>query len=603
MTHRKLLTLLGLLAILCLDAQASAASVTISPLPGTPTALPATQISFLGAPAGALGSISVVGSSSGRHGGHLHSYDSAVGASFIVNRPFTPGEHVTVRAELATGAGRHTTLSSAFTIARPASVSQAEFPATPGTPADVQSFFSQPALHPPAVTVRVAPAAESAAGYLFASPFLGPGQWGPMIFDDSGDLVWFHPLPGGEDAADFRTQTYHSKNVLTWWQGRTLQLGYGLGEDIIANANYKTIGVVKAGNGLRADEHEFTLTPEGSAYVTAYSPVVTSLSSAGGPASGLALDGVIQEIDIHTGLVMWEWHSLGHVDVSESYSKLPGLATNPYDYFHINSLATAPDGDLLISARNTWALYEIDARSGAVVWRLGGKKSTFALGPGVRFAYQHDAQFLRSGEISLFDDEGAPPVAPPSRGELIKLDERTRTATLAGQLVRSGGPLITTSQGDVQSLPGGGFLVGWGGLPNLTEFSSTGQVIYDAQLPPGETSYRVYRESWSAQPAEPPAIVARTVGSTTAVYASWNGATTVSSWQLLDGTSAGHLAAVSTTPDSGFETTIPAPTAAGASCPAGAPCAPTPGLFYQVRALSAAGKVLATSNSVQPTSG
>ena len=92
---------------------------------------------------------------------------------------------------------------------------------------------------------------------------------------------------------------------------------------MIANASYKTVAVVKAGNGLQADEHEFTLTPQGSAYVLAYSPVQTSLASAGGAASGLALDGVIQQIDIHTGLVMWEWHSLGHVDVSESYSKTP----------------------------------------------------------------------------------------------------------------------------------------------------------------------------------------------------------------------------------------------------------------------------------------
>ena len=394
---------------------------------------------------------------------------------------------------------------------------------------------------------------------MFAAPFLGPGQWGPMIFDNAGNLVWFRPLQAGEDAADFRTQTYRGKNDLTWWQGRTLQLGYGLGEDVIANANYKTVAVVKAGNGLQADEHEFTLTPQGSAYVLAYSPVQTSLSSAGGPASGLALDGVIQEIDIHTGLVMWEWHSLGHVDVSESYSKLPGLATNPYDYFHINSLTTDGHGNILISARNTWALYQISARTGAVIWRLGGKKSTFTLGAGVPFAYQHNALWLGNGEISLFDDEGAPPVKPPSRGEVIKLDQKAKTATLAGQLVRTPGPLITGSQGNVQSLPGGGWMVGWGGLPNLTEFNAHGEIVYDAQLPAGENSYRVYREPWSGQPTEPPAIVAKTTGATTAVYASWNGATTVASWQLLTGSSATHLTAVSTTPRSGFETTIPAP--------------------------------------------
>ena len=587
MNHCKRLAVLWLLATLGLGSQASAATVAISPAPGTPTAMPRTQISFLGASAGSLSSVSVVGSTSGRHGGRLRSYASATGASFLPSKPFTPGEHVTVRARWTISKGRHAVLQSAFTIAQPGVVPLTEFPDTPGTPADVQSFQSQPELHPARVVVHQAPGAGSAPGYLFASPFLGPGQHGPMIFDNAGNLVWFRPLPPGQDAADFRIQAFRGRNDLTWWQGRTITLGYGLGVDVIANSSYQTVAVVRAGNGLAADEHEFTVTPQGSAYVLAYSPVQTNLSSAGGPASGLALDCVIQQIDIRTGLVMWEWHSLGHVDVSESYSKLPGVPTNAYDYFHINSLTSDRHGNLLISARNTWALYDINGRTGAVMWRLGGKKSTFALGPGVPFAYQHNALWLANGEISLFDDEGAPPVKPPSRGETIKLDLKAKTATLAGQLVRTTGPLQTTSQGNVQPLPGGGSLVGWGGLPNLTEFNAQGQIVYDAQLPRGENSYRVYRQPWTGQPTEPPAIRVVTSGAVTAVYASWNGATTVASWQLLTGSSPAQLAAVSTTPNTGFETVIPAPAAP----------------YLQVRALSAAGRVLGSSQAVKSSGG
>jgi hypothetical protein len=588
MTHAKRLAVLcSLLPALGLCAAASASTVTISPLPGTPTAMPQTQISFLGASAGALGSISVVGSSSGRHTGQLRSYSSATGASFLPSRPFTPGERVTVHASLKSPTGARSSLSSTFTIAQPAAVALTGFPSVPGGPADVQSFQSQPELHPPTVTVHQPAGAGSAPGYVFAAPFLGPGQYGPMIFDNAGNLVWFHPLPAGQDAADFRTQIYHGKNDLTWWQGRTIQLGYGLGTDVIADANYKAVAVVEAGNGLEADEHEFTVTPQGAAYILAYSPVQSDLSSAGGAAHGVAVDGVIQEIDVHTGLVMWEWHSLGNVALSESYSKTPAVPSGAYDYFHINSLAVDSHGNLLISARNTWALYDISAFSGRVMWRLGGRRSTFALGPGVAFAYQHNAQYLPDGDISLFDDEGAPPVAPPSRGEIVKLDLRTKTATLAGQLVRTPGTLSTASQGDLQSLPGGGWMVGWGGLPNLTEFNAQGQAVYDAQLPAGENSYRVYREPWVAQPTSAPAIAARTIGSTSTVYASWNGATTVDSWQLLRGSNATHLTAVSTTPRSGFETTIPAPSAA----------------FFQVRALSASGRVLGTSKVLAPTAG
>jgi hypothetical protein len=579
-----LLVVLLALAVLAASTSASASvpAPILSPAPGTPTAMPHSQISFLGAAAGSLSAISIVGSSSGHHSGHLRSYSSALGASFLPAKPFKPGEHVTVHAHWRDGAGHVSTLTTSFTVATPVPVAQTEFPSTPGTPADIQSFHSRPDLQPPAVTVHQAASSTSSPGDILATPYLGPGQYGPMIFNSSGELIWFHPVKPGESATDLRTQLFHEKNDLTWWQGRTLALGYGLGEDMIANANYKTVEVVKAGNGLQADEHEFDVTDNGSAWIEAYSPVKASTASAGGSAHTVVIEGVIQEIDIHTGLVMWEWHSLGHIAPSESYSKLPSTPTTPYDYLHLNSLTVDSHGKLLISGRNTWALYEISLRTGAVAWRLGGKHSSFKLGPGVEFAYQHNASWLPGGDISLFDDEGAPPVAPPSRGEIVKLNDKTQSATLAGTLVRSSGPLATASQGNVQALPGGNWMVGWGGLPNLTEFDSNGKIIYDAQLPAGEDSYRVYREPWSAQPSEPPALTDVISGATSTVYASWNGATTATSWQLLGGPSSKHLTAISTTPWRGFETTIPAPAAA----------------FYQVRALSASGKVLGTSKVI-----
>jgi outer membrane protein assembly factor BamB len=585
MNHRKLLVaaLLAASALLgmAVASQAPAASVAISPFPGTPSAMPKTQVSFLGASARALSGITVVGSSSGRHRGRLRSYASATGASFIPSKAFTPGERVTVRARWAFARGKSRKVSTFFTIAQPSEIPQNGFPSTPGTPADVQSFVSAPALHPPVVTVNHPPSAGSAPGLLLAGPFKGPGQYGPMIFDNGGNLVWFRPLAGGLDATDLRTQTYRGKPVLTWWQGRTVSFGYGLGEGVIADTRYRTVARVKTGNGLPADEHEFKLTPSGSAYLLAYSPVQMSLASAGGPTSGVALDGVIQQIDIRTGLVMWEWHSLGNVDLTESFSKPPTSSGGVYDYFHINSVVTDSRGNFLISARNTSAVYQINARSGKLEWTLGGKHSSFTLGPGVVFAFQHNALWVAPDKVSIYDDEGAPPVKPPSRGEIIAIDTKAHTATLATQYVRTP-PLITLCCGNTQPLPGGGAMVGWGGLPNLTEFNARGEIVFDAQFPAGEFNYRVYREPWEAQPSEPPALALRTTGSTRSAYVSWNGATHVASWQLLAGPSAAHLSPVSTTPRSGFETVIPAP-ATG---------------VVRVHALSASGKVLATTKAI-----
>jgi Arylsulfotransferase (ASST) len=586
MTNHKRTALFLLPLLIALSTAGSASAVTISPLPGTPEAMPQTQISFLGAPAGALGSISVVGSRSGHHTGRLRSYSSATGASFLPSRGFTPGEQVSVRARVKLGRALFT-IATHFTIATPVAPPTGEFPTAPGTAADVQNFVSEPDLHPPTITVHQAATATSAPGELFAAPFFGPAQWGPMIFDNAGQLVWFRKVREGEDAADFRTQLFHGKNDLTWWQGKTLILGYGIGEGVIANANYKTVSVVQAGNGMPTDEHEFTVLPDGSAIVLGYMPVQASLASAGGPASGTAVDCVLQRVDIHTGLVMWEWRSLGHVGLADSYSKPPSSPAGYFDYFHINSAQMLGEGNFVISARNTWGIYKIDARNGHIAWQLGGKKSTFKLGTGVPFAYQHNAELSPDGTLSLFDDEGAPTVNGPSRGEIVKLDYKAKTATLVRSLIRTPTPLTTGSQGDTQALPGGGFMVGWGGLPNFTEFDALGNVTFDAQLPHGEFSYRVYRLPWNGRPLTAPSILTRPAGAAATVYASWNGATTVASWQLLAGPSQSKLAVISTAPKTGFETAIPAPGAA----------------WFQVRALSAAGKVLATSKTVAATTG
>jgi hypothetical protein len=312
--------------------------------------------------------------------------------------------------------------------------------------------------------------------------------------------------------------------------------------------------------------------------------VAQNLSSVGAPASGAsAVDCVVQEVDIRTGLVMWEWHALGHVPLTDSYSKPPATPGGWFDYFHLNSVQLASHDTFVVSARNTWAIYDVNGHSGKIAWQLGGKRSSFALGPGVPFAYQHNALLQPGGQLTLFDDEGAPPVKPPSRGEVVKLDLKAKTATLVSQFVRGSGPLATGSQGNLQQLPGGGWMVGWGGLPNFTEFNAQGQIVFDAQMPTGEDSYRVYRDAWSGQPSTPP-LLAVSSGS---AYASWNGATNIASWQLLAGQSASALSTVTTVPRSGFETAIAVP-----------PSRQLPGEQYEVQALSASGRVLASSATV-----
>src|SRR5262249_51841708 len=151
---------------------------------------------------------------------------------------------------------------------------------------------------------------------------------GPEIIDDQGRPVWFNPLPAGDQATDFRVQHYRGEPVLTWSQGR------GVGGvqttptvDHVLDRSYHEIATARAGNGFNADSHEFRLTPHGTALITIYNPVPYDLSPFGGPKDGLVVDGIAQEIDVATGRVVFEWHSLDHVGIDESHQPVPATRT------------------------------------------------------------------------------------------------------------------------------------------------------------------------------------------------------------------------------------------------------------------------------------
>ena len=532
---------------------ASAPSVTISPLPGTPDATPSTQISFLGAPASELRDITVVGSRSGSHSGKLERYATAAGASFLPARGFDEGERVTVTAVLQAGAVK-TRVGTSFTIAHLYALpSEPAHPRPAGGASDVQSFHSRHDLSPPAVDVTV-PAANPALGDIFITPSSGPGQAGPTILEPDGGLVWFKPVAPGSDATDLRVQQYESKPVLTWWEGQVID-GHGRGDDHIYSTSYEPLATVRAGNGLQADLHEFDLTPQGTALISAYEPVHWNLSSIKGPSNGLINDCVVQEIDVKTGLVMFAWHALGHVAVGDSYATVPRLSSSVYDFFHLNSIQPQANGDLLIGARNTWAAYMLRATTGAILWRLGGKHTTFALGAGVRFAWQHDAEVLPEGNLSIFDDEASPPEGSQSRAITVSLDYTARKATLVRQLTHPGVRILAQSQGNAQALPEGEEFVGWGEVGYVSQFSGAGALTFDMHLPVDSESYRAYRFPWSATPAHAPSLAASTgAGGTAVLYASWNGATGVAGWRVLAGSSPQTLASVGQFPRGGFET-------------------------------------------------
>jgi hypothetical protein len=556
-------------------------AVTVSPLPGSRDATPQTQISFLGVPADELSAVTVSGSRTGSHSGRLAAYSQGNGASFLPSRPFAEGELVTVRARLHTGEAVQP-LFDQFQVAHQDAISSTPETIHPGSPSEIQSFRSRPDLRPPVLTVT-ADSPAVAPGDEFVAPYDGPGQSGPMILEPDGGLVWSKALPHGTSATNLQVQQYAGQPVLTWWQGDISIHGFGLGEDVIADSAYEDIGHVRAGNGLQADLHDFQLTPSGAALITAYDPIYCDLSSAGGPSYGAVTDALLQEIDIKTGLVMFQWTSVDHVALSESYEHArTSSVSSPFDFFHLNSIDLAQDGSLIVSARNTWTVYDIDSATGQISWQLGGKRSSFAMGPGTGTAWQHDPRELSPGTFSIFDNGASPRIHSQSRGIVVSLNPRARTVTLVSQLTRPS-PVLAESQGDIQALANGDWFLGWGQVPDFSELSPTGQLLFDAHFPPGDQSYRDFRFVWTGTPAHPPAFafVPAADGAST-VYASWNGATLVASWRVLAGPSVTRMHVVAQGPRTGFESAIALP-------------AHTTGPDVTVQALDAGGHVLGTA--------
>ena len=386
-------------------------------------------------------------------------------------------------------------------------------------------YRSRPDLDPPTIGV-IHPADGVAPGYLFLAPSSGPGQHGPLILDDAGEPVWF--LPTGRPAMNFRAQTLHGEPVLTWWEALPGG-GLGRGEHVVVDATYRELMRFPAGRGRPSDLHELLLTDRETALVTSF-----EVRHRG--AHGLTMGGIVQELEIPGARVLFEWKSLDHVAVSESYAPVG----YPWDYFHVNSIDVDADRNLLVSARNTWAVYKVHRRTGAVLWRLGGKRSDFTLGKDARFALQHDARSYEGGRVISVFDNGV----ERSRGLVLELGRRR-----AGVLreYRHVPPLHAHKLGSVQLLANGDVLVGWGTDPHFTEYAQGGAVKLDASLPHGGENYRTLRFPWRGRPGGQPAAVVR--GST--VYASWNGATEVAAWRAEPGGSS--------VPRTGFETALPVP--------------------------------------------
>jgi hypothetical protein len=294
-----------------------------------------------------------------------------------------------------------------------------------------------------------------------------------------------------------------------------------------------------------------------NAWVTANKNVPANLSAYGGPYNGAIIDSAVQEYNLKTGKLEFNWDAAKHIRLGDSQESL----ISPWDAYHVNSIDLQGDGTFVVSMRNTFAVYKVDIKTGKIIWTLGGRHSDFKFKSGAKFEWQHDVRLYPGTPLmSVFDDHccqitgGGTYVAPTpdSRGLILKLNMQAHTVSLADQYYRPSA-VDPDYMGSIQPLPGGNEFVGWGSKPYFSEFTAAGKTILDGLLPGPDLSYRATVQPWVGLPLTPPSGAVR--GRT--VYASWNGATRVAAWRVLAGSDASSLRPVARADRSGFETPIP----------------------------------------------
>ncbi len=581
---------------------ATTAQVAAFPGPGWTTADPATSIVFRGAAPAQLRPFRVVGSSSGVHEGTLIRSRVGIGSVFTPARPFAPGERVTVRSGARVQGAASTTY--AFTVAIP--VHTSAVPPDPSDPSDgstraspharaassgvhdctphVWRFHTRPGLHPMASCVSKF-ASHTAPGLIFTTPIpTSHRQHGPTIYDQKGNVVWYHPL-SYQKIFDLSVVTYRNERVLAFHVRYPRgSAGYRHASVLFYDKHYHLVARVTAHNGYEVDGHELQVRGD-AAWIGIYHPIFDPVSQ------HEVYEYVVQKIDIRTGELLFEWHSLPVIPTAYSYYQ--PRAGQIWDYLHGNAIEPLADGGFLLSARNTSSLYRI-SRHGSVQWTMGGKNDDFhivANHPDWQFCFQHDVRVLGRGRLSVFDNGGKGPGCPrhKARVEEFAYDPDTgaisRTAVFTSESASSDGRGYSVSAlGSARYLVNGDLMVSWGTSGRITEFTPDHRVDFDLTL--AERTYRAVRWRWVGDPQGRPSVAARRSGRRVTVWASWNGSTLVDRWRVFAGPSPSRMQPVTARVSrTGFETRISVSSRAR---------------YVTVRAIDARGRPLADARPITP---
>jgi hypothetical protein len=350
---------------------------------------------------------------------------------------------------------------------------------TPPLPRDISSFAM--------VVSGTAP-----RGYLLFGGTLGH----VIAFDEKGTCRWYRQAATELSLSAHPTQEWKMQydGSMTAFVGSSRGWEPERGEFVRFTPQGKTLArysqasdPTEPGNpALYTDPHELQITRDDSGHESLHylAYVLRPTGAQGEPAAWHEL--------LRTtpgGQVLFRWKAWEHILETDQVETLPGR-----DVDHPNSLEIAPDGNYVVSFRNTNEVMKVDSRTGAVLWRFGGVHNQFRIegDPWGGCYGQHSVRVLENGNLLLFDN-GLRHEPPESRAVEYAIDAQARTATMVFQY-RHTPPIFEPYVGSVQRLTTDGeTIVAFALVGTVCGVDREGRLLWEAQVTHYRTPAKAYR--------------------------------------------------------------------------------------------------------------
>lgn len=295
-----------------------------------------------------------------------------------------------------------------------------------------------------------------------------------LVIDNTGRVVWYRKFPKGP-GLNFQPQpngryaarpTPETGEIASWTE-----------VDVLGRAT-RSLGCTR---GLTTRVHDLLALPDGSYWILCDETRTVDLRATGGPEMASVTGNVVQHVSDWNAL--FEWSTFDHLEIDYGSIDVVDRSGGSINWTHANAFDLDGDGNVYVSFRNLSEVTKIDGRTGAVVWRLGGRRNDFAFGGSTthRFARQHGLRVSGYDDVVILDNLGDP---AGSRALRFAVDELAKVSSVAASFAPVD-TVIAGLGGSTQELPDGHVLVSYGNGGRVEEYDATGKVVWQVYGSPG----------------------------------------------------------------------------------------------------------------------